>query len=225
MSAYNIKKLFSYNIATSSLEYIRNYNFNTATVSDIPITMYNSGSEIPITVNITTTEPWMQIVDPTTGISKKYPEGNVVLQPTSSVIVVLKVDLPPEIENRPESVIYPSINLEIKSGSMPIITPATVEAPKNIIVTSTDSINISTAEQIEVSVTIYDVNGNIDTTSQTTWSTINPGVAQVIEPVEVVDYRTRSIISVAPGTTELVIQTSELRKTIPITVRGIPFID
>lgn len=120
MSNYNIREKFSYTLATSSIEYIRNYNFNSATVTDIPLSMSNADSEIPITVNITTTEPWMQVVDSTTGLSVKYPDGNVVLQPTSSVVVLVKIDLPPEIENIPEKVIEPSINIEILSGSFPI---------------------------------------------------------------------------------------------------------
>jgi hypothetical protein len=121
MSIYNIRELFVCTIATSSIDYVRNYNFNSATVTDIPIFMFNSGSEIPITVNITTTEPWMQIVDGQSGANLKYPSGNVVLGPTSSKEVLLKIDLPPEIESIPESVIRPEVLFEILSGSFPIV--------------------------------------------------------------------------------------------------------
>ena len=117
MSAYNIREKFTYTLATSSIEYIRNYNFNTATVTDIPLTMTNSDTEVPITVNITTTEPWVQVVDRVTGKSLKYPEGNIVLAPTSSNVVLVKIDLPPEIENRPETNITPLINIQLLSGS------------------------------------------------------------------------------------------------------------
>jgi len=95
MSTYNIREKFSYIMTTSSLEYIRNYNFNTTTITDIPLIMSNSDTEIPITVNITTTEPWVQVVDSTTGFSLKYPQGNVVLEPSSSKTVLVKIDLPP----------------------------------------------------------------------------------------------------------------------------------
>ena len=117
MSTYNIREKFSYTLTTSSIEYIRNYNFNTATVTDIPLAMSNSDTEVPITVNITTTEPWIEIVNPTTGANLKFPNGNVVLGPTSSSVVLVKIDLPPEIENIPESILYPNISLDIKSGS------------------------------------------------------------------------------------------------------------
>jgi hypothetical protein len=121
MSTYNIREKFSYVIATSSVNYVRNYNFNSATVTDIPLAMANSDESVPITVNITTTQPWMQIVDPTTGKDLRYPSGNVVLEPTSSKVVLLKLDLPPEIESIPETTIRPFINLDIKSGSFPIL--------------------------------------------------------------------------------------------------------
>jgi len=127
MSTYNIREKFSYIMTTSSLEYIRNYNFNTTTITDIPLIMSNSDTEIPITVNITTTEPWVQVVDSTTGFSLKYPQGNVVLEPSSSKTVLVKIDLPPEIENIPEKVIEPSINIEILSGSFPVTSSQTTQ--------------------------------------------------------------------------------------------------
>ncbi len=103
MSTYNIREKFIYALATSSIEYIRNYNFNTSTITDIPLALGNTDTEIPITVNITTTVPWIQIVNPTTGANLKFPSGNVVLGPTSTSVVLVKVDLPPEIENVPSS--------------------------------------------------------------------------------------------------------------------------
>jgi len=72
MSTYNIREKFTAVLATSSIEYIRNYNFNTTTVSDIPLTMANSDTAVPITVSITTTVPWIQIVNPTTGANLKF---------------------------------------------------------------------------------------------------------------------------------------------------------
>ena len=119
MSTYNIREKFSYTLASSSIEYIRNYNFNTATVTDIPLSMTNFDTEVPITVNITTTYPWIKVVDRVTGTSLKYPEGNIVLAPTSSNIVLVKIDLPPEIENIPETVVTPTplINIQLLSGS------------------------------------------------------------------------------------------------------------
>jgi hypothetical protein len=161
MSTYKIRDKFSFVLATSSIDYIRNYNFNTATVSDITLAMANSDEQIPITVNMTTTVPWIQIVDITTGNSLKYPQGNVVLQPTSSTTVLVKIDLPPEIENIPESTIYPNISLDIKSGSFPIIPPASGDTNTGIVVNE-DIIFLNVNESTELEFTIYDENGNPD---------------------------------------------------------------
>lgn len=127
MSTYNIREKFSYVMTTSSIEYIRNYNFNTSTITDIPLIMANSDTAVPITVNITTTQPWIQIVDSTTGVSVKSPEGNVILEPSSSKTVLVKIDLPPEIENIPQTVIEPSINIQLLSGSFPITSSQTTQ--------------------------------------------------------------------------------------------------
>jgi len=133
MSTYNIREKFFYAIApeSQSLNYVRYYNFNTSTVSDIPIVMGNTDQEVPITVNISTDEPWMVVVDPETGNDLRYPSGNVVLPPSSSKLVVLKVDLPPEIENVPTSDFYKNVRLDIKSGSAPIIRSAESLATNN----------------------------------------------------------------------------------------------
>jgi hypothetical protein len=161
MSTYKIRDKFSFVLATSSIDYIRNYNFNTATVSDITLAMANSDEQIPITVNITTTEPWIQIVDSVTGVDKKYPRGNVVLNPTSSATVLVKIDLPAEIENIPESTIYPNISLDIKSGSFPIVAPASGDTNTGIVVNE-DIIFLNVNESTQLEFTIYDENGNPD---------------------------------------------------------------
>lgn len=181
MSVYNIREKFSYVIATSSIDYIRNYNFNTSTISDIPITMANSDEEIPITVNMTTTEPWMQIVDPVSGNDLKMPNGNVILQPNSSAVVLLKIDLPAEIENVSETVIYPNINFDIKSGSFPIVLPSQTSGPtqtnttqsieerKNRIITAQEEYVLDIGERISVNLTVYDNDSNQDTKSRVLW--------------------------------------------------------
>jgi len=164
MSTYNIREKFSYVLATSSIEYIRNYNFNTSTVTDIPLAMANSDTEVPITVNITTTVPWIQIVNPTTGANLKFPSGNVVLGPTSTSVVLVKIDLPPEIENVPSSSIYPDISLDIKSGSFPIISPPAPTGSqannKNTITVPQSTYTIDPGERVQVDITVYDVDGN-----------------------------------------------------------------
>lgn len=162
MSTYKIREKFSFVLATSSIDYIRNYNFNTSTVSDITLDMTNSDEQIPITVNMTTTVPWIQIVDITTGNSLKYPQGNVVLQPTSSTTVLVKIDLPTEIENIPESTIYPNISLDIKSGSFPIVPPTRGGNKNNRIVVNEDVVFLNVNGLTKLEFTIYDENSNPD---------------------------------------------------------------
>lgn len=194
MSVYNIREKFSYVIATSSIDYIRNYNFNTSTVSDIPITMTNSDDTIPITVNMTTAEPWMQIVDPLTGKDVKLPNGNIILQPGSSSVVLLKIDLPPEIESRPETVIYPNISLDIKSGSFPILLPsqvpgatnqttASLEEIRNSIVPEQKEYVLDIGETVKINLAVYDASGSLDTTSNVSWQILRTKPEKDIETI------------------------------------------
>ena len=224
MSTYNIREKFSYVIASSSIDYIRNYNFNSATVSDIPLSMANSDSEIPITVNMTTTVPWMLIVDPNTGRDLRYPSGNVVLQPSSSAVVLVKLDLPSDIENTPESILYPNINLEIKSGSFPIILPSSAALPKNVIVTQNDIYTISVGERVEVNIAVYDVDGNQDTSAIVEWKSNNMSIVQVEQPentqADYNPYTPRIVRGISPGETTVIIDAGNSRTTtIKFTVR------
>jgi hypothetical protein len=221
MSTYNIREKFSYILATSSIEYIRNYNFNTASVSDIPLSMANSDTEVPITVNLTTTEPWIRIVDPITGADKKYPNGNVVLQPTSSAVVLVKIDLPPEIENVPESVIYPNISLDIKSGSFPIISPTgsttDTSSRKNTITVSQTTYTIDPGERVQVDITVYDINGNPEKDANVIWKSDNMSIVQVEEPentqVDYNPYTPRIIRGISAGQTTVTITAGPERQT------------
>ena len=224
MSTYNIREKFSYVIASSSIDYIRNYNFNSATVSDIPLSMANSDSEIPITVNMTATVPWIRIVDPNTGNNLRYPTGNVVLQPSSSAVVLVKLDLPSDIENIPESILYPNINLEIKSGSFPIILPSSTALPKNVIVTQNDIYTIDVGERVEVNICVYDIDGNQDTSAIVEWKSNNMSIVQVEPPqntqVDYNPYTPRIVRGISPGQTTVVVDAGDSRTTtIRFTVR------
>lgn len=130
MSIFDVRKVFTYTITTSSINYVRNYNFNSSTITDIPILLQNNGAEIPITVELTTTQPWMQLVDPNTGTSLKFPEANVILQPSSSKTVLLKIDLPTSIESIPAPTLQESVQVNIKSGSIQIVPQQTPTSPE-----------------------------------------------------------------------------------------------
>lgn len=221
MSTYNIREKFSYILATSSIEYIRNYNFNTASISDLPLSMANSDTEVPITVNLTTTEPWIRIVDPITGADKKYPNGNVVLGPTSSSVVLVKIDLPPEIENVPESVIYPNISLDIKSGSFPIISPtvSTTDSSsrKNTITVPQTTYTIDPGERVQVDITVYDADGLPEKDANVVWRSNNTSIVQVEEPentqVDYNPYTPRIIRGISAGETTVSITSGPERQT------------
>ena len=222
MSTYNIREKFTYALATSSIEYIRNYNFNTSTITDIPLALGNTDTEIPITVNITTTVPWIQIVNPTTGANLKFPSGNVVLGPTSTSVVLVKVDLPPEIENVPSSSIYPDISLDIKSGSFPIISPPATTGSqsnnKNTITVSQSTYTIDPGERVQVDITVYDVDGNpVKDVFNVVWKSNNTSIVLVEEPentqVDYNPYTPRIIRGISPGETTVTITAGPERET------------
>jgi len=230
MSTYNIREKFTAVLATSSIEYIRNYNFNTTTVSDIPLTMANSDTAVPITVNITTTVPWIQIVNPTTGANLKFPSGNVVLGPTSTSVVLVKIDLPPEIENVPSSSIYPDISLDIKSGSFPIISPESTGSQannKNTITVPQSTYTIDPGDRVKVDITVYDVDGNPDKdVPDVVWKSNDTSIVLVEEPentqIDYNPYTPRIIRGVSPGETTVTITAGPERETsITFIVRNI----
>lgn len=218
MSTYNIREKFSYVLTTSSIEYIRNYNFNTATVSDIPLVMNNSDETVPITVNITTTLPWMQVVDPISGVNLKFPSGNVVLNPTSSKVVLVKIDLPPEIENLPSASIYPNISLDIKSGSFPIIPPTSSQQNlKNTITVPQTTYTIDSGERVQIDITVYDETGLPEKDANVIWRSINMSIVQVEElentQIDYNPYTPRIIRGISPGETTVTITAGPERKT------------
>jgi len=222
MSTYNIREKFIYALATSSIEYIRNYNFNTSTITDIPLALGNTDTEIPITVNITTTVPWIQIVNPTTGANLKFPSGNVVLGPTSTSVVLVKVDLPPEIENVPSSSIYPDISLDIKSGSFPIISPPATTGSqsdnKNTITVPQSTYTIDPGERVQVDITVYDVDGNpVKDVFNVVWKSNNTSIVLVEEPentqVDYNPYTPRIIRGISSGETTVTITAGPERET------------
>jgi hypothetical protein len=167
MSKFNINEVFSYQFPTSSINYIRNYNFNTTTATHMPLTLINTGSLIPITVNLKVNEPWIKITNAEGSADLRYPSGNVVLSPTSSAQVFIIIDLPPEIEAQSGSItLRPNISVEALSGSFPIV-PRTVETEttgsstltkSDYIVTELDNVSVVANQTILLSFVIYDEN-------------------------------------------------------------------
>lgn len=156
MSLYDIRKDFSYALASSSIDYIRNYNFNPDTVTILPLSMSNANDKIPITVDISTSEPWIQITDPITGRNLKVPDGNVILQPTSSQGVIVSVNLPPELDYIKEAAIYPNILLTIKSGSYPRQNTRGVVDNREVLITPSAT-SVKPGEQITLVLTTKNI--------------------------------------------------------------------
>jgi hypothetical protein len=204
MSVYNIREKFVYNLTTSSIDYVRNYNFNTATVTNIPMLLTNLDDTLAMTVDMTTTDSWLRIVDPQTNKDLRYPSGNVVLQPSSSQLVYVKLDLPPDIESRPETVIYPSITFNLTSGSRLIVVPETTQGkPQNIIIAPTD-INLNIGETQVVTIKTYDVTGNEEDGGQVEWKIENMSIAQLTyESTNVDSLDRRRVRGISPGTTRI----------------------
>lgn len=227
MSTYNIREKFSYVIEKQTIDYVRNYNFNSATITEIPLTMANSDSEIPITVDMTTTVPWIFIADDVTGADLRYPSGNVVLEPSASKTVIVSIDLPKEIEDIPESVLYPNISLQLRSGSFPIFTTATSRnnTPKNVIVSENDIYTLSIGETVVVNIAVYDSNGESDLSANVTWKSNNMSIVQVEEPqntqADYNPYTPRTVKGISPGETTVTVSTDD-GKTTDITFRVRP---
>jgi len=193
MSIYDIRKKFNLVIApeSRSISYVRYYNFNSATVTDIPMYMENIDTDTPITVNISTTKPWMVVVDPETGNDLRFPSGNVVLPPSSSKSLLLKIDLPPEIENELKSDLYENVIVKITSGSAPIIRPTNTDGttsndnPKNTIVTDRSEYLIQYGKRMTIAgISVYDANGNLDPTAEVTWVSDKPNYVRVLDANE-----------------------------------------
>lgn len=226
MSTYNIREKFSFVMTTSSIDYVRNYNFNTSTVTDIPLVMSNSDEQIPITVYIKTSMPWIEVIDPATGASVINPIGNVVIPPSSSTTVLVKVDLPPDIESKKINNLKENIFLEIKSGSFKIEqTEQITGSLKNKIIVENDIYYLNVGETVSANITVYDVTGAQDLTAQVVWQSENRNIAQVENTnnteIDYNPYTPRTIRALSPGETIINISAGEDRTAkITVKVRG-----
>lgn len=128
----NVLRDFSYTIATSSIVYVRNYNFNTATNTPIPVLLQNKNTQIPITVDISASNSWVTITNPTDNRSVVTPQGNVVLPASSSKTVVMNINLPPEIETLSDPSLQVSMSFYVRSGSFPISQTETNQTSSRI---------------------------------------------------------------------------------------------
>lgn len=174
----DVTKAFSASLSTSLLEYIRHYNFDANTSSDIIIDMQNSDEETPITVDITIDPDydWIDIVD-SRGHSVKSPAGNIVLQPSSTDTARILIDLPPEYDT---SDISDKLNVEVvfklEAGSHPS-TNTTTNVANTIVFNGYDAdnpiITVQKGDTITVGVTVYNSAGKIDSTNKIEWLSDN----------------------------------------------------
>jgi len=213
MSLFDIDTIFAYEFPTSSIEYIRNYNFNTASITELPLLLYNSSSEVPITVDMTVTQPWVAIRDPQTAVDLRYPSGNVVLPPTSSRLVSIFIDLPPEEESKSGTVtLRPEIELNIKSGSFLIVpkTPESSGSRRSDRVVPTDyTVRVGNGQSTLLDFVIYKEDGTPDFEVTENELRFEPGDAAIIsayyEYQAVTSYSPVTIFGLVVGTTTLAI--------------------
>lgn len=210
MSIYIVNEKFQYTLTTSSVEYIKNYNFNDATVTTIPATISNIDSSsanvvaLPITVNITTSEPWMQVIDPVTNTSLKYPLANVVLQPTSSKQILIKFDLPPNIDILPSASLEPRIFFDLQSGSRPISTTTSGDGVSNVII-GPDTVTMYLNDILTIGVQAFGPNGELQPNVALDWVIGDSTIINFVDEgqQEISTYIVREVQGLSTGSTTL----------------------
>jgi hypothetical protein len=225
MSLFDIDKVFTAIFPTRSIEYIRNYNFNNTTATQLPLVLNNTSTEVPITVNMSASAPWVSIRDPQTAVNLLYPNGNVVLAPTSSKTVVVIVDLPSDIENRPGTItLRPEVLLDIKSGSFPIVRPVDAPPPSQTerIIVSNDTVLVNVNGTTSLEFTIYDENAVPDftvTLDEIAFSVDDPTVASADYDYQLItSYSPVTIRGLSVGTTKLNISAKGFTTTVNVQV-------
>ena len=219
MSLYNVSEKFKYTLPTSSVEYVQHYNFNADTSTTVPIIIENidSGSgALPITVNISVSDPWVSVINPSTQRSLIYPVGNVVLQPSGSIssskTISVTFNLPPDIDVLPSASLEPRIHFDLLSGSFPInaedIGGSSGPPLRNIIV-APDFIDMYINDMQTIIVYAYDNDGNVQPDIALEWTVSNSNIIQVVneaspQPADFVTYKI--IKGVGIGTATLTIR-------------------
>ncbi len=176
----NVKKAFAYALESSSINYVRNYNFNVATVTDIRLNLFNKDQTTPITVYMSGSVPWVKIKN-SNNTDITFPKGNVVLQPSSSQTVLVQIDLPTEIEAVETIAVYPDIRFRVVSGSFPI-TSAPPPPNTNAIVLNQDLVRIEVNKQSDlIEAYVYDANGVLEASPEVVWTSNNMSIVQIDE--------------------------------------------
>lgn len=208
----DVTKAFSASLSTSLLEYIRHYNFDANTSSDITINMQNSDEETPITADITIDPDydWINIVD-SRGRSVKSPVGNIVLQPSSTDTARMLIDLPPEYDT---SDISDKLNVEVvfklRAGSHPVKN-TTTRVANTIVFNGYDADNpvviVRKGGSVSIDVTVYNNIGLPISPSSIRWSSDDRLVFKVKDSTETTNTITgigvgEATLTVTAGTSE-----------------------
>lgn len=221
----DVRNVFSYILTTSSINYVRNYNFNSATVTDIRLLLINSGSAYPITVNVSASVPWIRIKNSTNNADITFPTGNIVLPPSSSTVTLVQVDLPTEIENVIDTAVYPDLYIKVVSGSYPIVA-STVTPTVNNIAVSSDIVRVYVDEQSElITVGVYDTSGQLEISPFITWESADTSIADIDErkvgdttQYDIVTNTERYIRGVSVGETTVTVTSGTKTATIRVIV-------
>ena len=139
MSAFNANNAFSYSFPTSSINYVKNYNFNDSTTSNLDLVVRNLDKDGSITVNISTSKPWITIIDSASRQNVTYPTRNIILEKNTSRNLQVVVSLPPSIDSLQSARLNEALVFNIVSGSVPVTNPETQPPNNNNSSENTDS--------------------------------------------------------------------------------------
>lgn len=225
-SLVNVRSAFSYTLLTSSVSYLRNYNFNSATVTDLRMGLVNRDETVPITVNISASVPWIRIKNDE-NIDITFPTGNVVLAPSSSQEVFLTIDLPPELEEE-DNIFYPDIHIKVESGSKPIGEAPSSPAERDAIVLSQATLTLGVNQSIKITAAVFDQFGIRQVFPRLEWQSEDTLVARVLSVGQVEtqfipgldDDSAKYIRGVSVGATNIIVTDGTRTTLLPVTVVG-----
>jgi hypothetical protein len=222
----NVKKAFAYALESSSINYVRNYNFNAATVTDIRLNLFNKDQTTPITVYMSGSVPWVKIKN-SNNTDITFPKGNIVLPPSSSQTVLVQIDLPTEIEAVETIAVYPDIRFRVISGSFPI-TSSAPPPNTNAIVLNQDLVTVEVNKQSDlIEAYVYDANGLLEASPEVVWTSNNTSIVQIDEEkqgdgessqIDLSKNTQRYLRGVSPGQTTVRVTSGNRTAQIRVTV-------
>lgn len=222
MSLVDVNKIFTYSFPTSSIDYVKNYNFSSNTVSNLPLTIGNSSKEFPITVNITSSKSWIRVLEATSYQPVMTPAANIVLQASSSRNLLVSIDLPSELDNAWEASVFENLIFDIVTGSNSIVSATSNRQNRNKIVPDEDIVILNRNETKKLSIKVYDDSGVEMSGDTAIWNVIDTTVARVSFTEPSISYLDRNITGINVGSTDIIIVDGTLSAKVTVRVNPAP---